>query len=52
MLLRKEERGRFIVMMGDGSVDKKWCEETKADGWAETASEAVELAKELVKRRK
>ena len=23
----------------------------KADGWAETASEAVELVKELVKRR-
>lgn len=39
-------------MMGGGSVDKKWFEETKANGWSETASEAVELAKELVKRRK
>ena len=44
-------RKRFIVMVGGGSVDKEWLEETKADGWAETASEAVELAKELVKRR-
>lgn len=45
-------RRRFIMMVGGGSVDKKWCEETKADGWVETASEAVELAKELVRRRK
>jgi len=47
-----ETRKRFTVIVGGGSVDKKWFEETKADGWAETASEAVELAKELVKRRK
>lgn len=44
--------GRFIVMVGGGSVDSKWFETIKADGWTQTASEAVELAKELIRRRK
>jgi trimethylamine corrinoid protein len=46
------KRDRFIVMIGGGSVDDEWFRKTRADGWAENAAEAVELAKKLVAERR
>lgn len=47
------KREQFIVMVGGGSMDKAWVDEIGADGWTESAGEAVGLAKNLVvKRRK
>lgn len=41
-------RGRFKVMVGGGAVTKKWSEDIKADGYAETAYAAVEMAASFV----
>ena len=41
-------RDRFKVMVGGGSVTKKWAEDIKADGYAETAYAAVEMAASFV----
>lgn len=44
-------RNKYLVMIGGGPTTKEWAEEIGADGWAETAEEAVKLAKEIVKKR-
>ncbi len=45
-------RDEFIVMVGGGSTSLLWAEEIGADGWAEIAPKAVELAKELIEKRR
>jgi trimethylamine corrinoid protein len=45
-------RDEFIVMVGGGSTSLLWADEIGADGWAEIAPEAVELAKELISKRR
>ena len=46
------KRDQFIVMVGGGSIDKAWVEEIAADGWTESAAEAVRLARDLLNRRR
>ncbi len=41
-------RSKYIVMVGGGPVNLKWAKEIGADGYAETAEEAVDLAVELM----
>ncbi|MBW2059555.1 MAG: corrinoid protein [Deltaproteobacteria bacterium] len=41
-------RDRYIVMVGGGPVSAEWAKEIGADGYAETAEEAVSLADELM----
>jgi corrinoid protein of di/trimethylamine methyltransferase len=41
-------RDRFKVIVGGGPVNQEWAREIGADGYADTAPEAVELAKELM----
>lgn len=52
--LLKEEgiRDQFIVMYGGAPVSKEWCDSIGADGYSDTAPEAVELAKELLAKKK
>ncbi len=45
-------RDEFIVMVGGGSTSLLWANEIGADGWAEIAPKAVELAKELIEKRR
>ncbi len=45
-------RDKFIVMVGGGSVNEEWAEEIGADGWAETAEEAVKLAFKLIREKR
>lgn len=45
------KREEFIVMVGGGSMDGAWVEEISADGWTESAGEAVKLARDLMKGR-
>ncbi len=45
-------RDKFIVMVGGGSVNEEWTEEIGADGWAETAEEAVKLAFKLIREKR
>lgn len=52
ILKAMERRDEFIVMVGGGSTSKVWADEIGADGWAEIATKAVELAKELVEKRR
>lgn len=40
-------RDHYKVIIGGGPTSKKWGNEIGADGWAETADEAVELCKQL-----
>jgi len=52
ILKAMEMRDEFIVMVGGGSTSTVWADEIGADGWAEIAPKAVELAKELVEKRR
>ncbi|MBF7096381.1 glycine betaine-specific corrinoid protein MtgC [Alkalibacter mobilis] len=47
-LEEKGIRDKYKVIIGGGPTSKKWSEEIKADGWAETADEAVDLCRELL----
>lgn len=46
------ERDRYITMVGGAPVTERWAEKIGADGYSETASEAVEKALELIQRKK
>ena len=46
------KRDKFIVMVGGGPTTREWVEEIGADGWAETATEAIKLASELIAKKK
>jgi len=46
------KREKFIVMVGGGPTTREWVEEISADGWAETATEAIKLASELIEKKK
>lgn len=41
-------RDQYKFIIGGGPTSKKWAEEIKADGWAETADEAVDLCRKLL----
>lgn len=45
-------RDQFICMFGGAPVTKDWVEKIGADGYSESATEAVELAKELIAKKK
>ena len=47
-LKEKKIRDNFLVMVGGGPVNQEWSDEIGADGYAETAEEAVRLALKLV----
>ena len=47
-LKEKGIRDNFLVMVGGGPVNQKWSDEIGADGYAETAEEAVQLALGLI----
>lgn len=42
------KRDKYKVMVGGGAVTKSWADEMGADGYAETAQGAVEMAAELI----
>lgn len=52
--LLKEEgiRDDFIVMYGGAPVSQGWCDSIGADGYTDTATEAVTLAKELISKKR
>lgn len=41
-------RGQYKIIIGGGPTSQKWSEEIGADGWAETADEAVQLCQQLL----
>ncbi len=47
-LMEKGIRDNFLVMVGGGPVSQEWSDKIGADGYAETAEEAVKLAKNLI----
>jgi corrinoid protein of di/trimethylamine methyltransferase len=42
-------KGKIKTMVGGLSASKEWAQEIGADGWAETAIEAVDIAKQVLK---
>ena len=51
-LTQMKIRDKYIVLVGGGAVSKKWADEIGADGYAESAVEAVEIAKNFINERK
>lgn len=47
-LTEKNLRDKYKVIIGGGPTSKAWADEIKADGWAETADEAIELCKDIL----
>ena len=47
-LVYRGVRDRFLVVVGGGPVTAEWAEKIGADGFAENASEAVEIVKKLM----
>lgn len=45
-------RDKYIVMYGGAPVSKDWCDNIGADGYSDTATEAVEVAKELLAKKR
>ena len=52
LLKERDVRDKYITMVGGGPVNKDWANEIGADGYADTAEQAVRLAKELILARK
>ena len=52
--LLKEDgvRDDYICMFGGAPVSESWCEQIGADGYSETATDAVTVAKELIAKKK
>ena len=48
-LREKNLREKYKVIIGGGPTSRDWAGEVEADGWAETADEAVELCKSMVR---
>jgi trimethylamine corrinoid protein len=52
LLKERGIRDNFIVMFGGAPVSKDWCDSIGADGYSETATEAVIIAKDLLAKKK
>jgi corrinoid protein of di/trimethylamine methyltransferase len=52
LLVEKGVREEYIVMVGGGPVNEQWAQEIGADGYAETAEEAVAVADKLISMKK
>lgn len=48
-LKEKNLRDKYKVIVGGGPTSQAWADEIGADGWSETADEAVELCKKIAK---
>jgi corrinoid protein of di/trimethylamine methyltransferase len=46
------DRDKYIVMVGGGPTNQVWADEIGADGFAETAPEAVRVATKLIEERR
>ena len=44
-------RDKFFVLVGGGPVTQKWADEIGADGYGETAVDAVGVAKKLLEKK-
>ena len=52
ILKEKKLRDKYLVIVGGGPVTQKWADHIGADGYGQTAVDAVELVKNLLRRRK
>ena len=52
LLESKGLRNKYIVMVGGGVVTREWADKIGADGYGELASDAVDVAKKLVAKKK
>lgn len=52
ILKEKGLRDKYLVMVGGGPVNAKWAGEIGADGYADTAEQALRLAEQLIQEKK
>jgi trimethylamine corrinoid protein len=51
LLTEMDLRKQHVIMVGGAPTTQEWADQIGADGWAETAEEAVRTAEKLVKKR-
>jgi trimethylamine corrinoid protein len=51
LLKEMKLREKYIALVGGAPTSNAWAEEIKADGWAETAEQAVRVAQRLIQER-
>ena len=44
-------RDKHVVMVGGAPTSREWADQIGADGWAETADQAVKVAQKLIRKR-
>jgi methanogenic corrinoid protein MtbC1 len=52
LLEQRGVRDKYITMVGGGPVNQSWAAEIGADGYADTAEQAVRLAEDLIAAKK
>ena len=52
MLNARGLRDKYIVMVGGGVVTQEWADQIGADGYGDLASDAVDVAKQLIAKKK
>ena len=52
LLIEDGIREKYIVMFGGAPVSAKWCKAIGADAYADTATEAVAIAKDLIAKKR
>ena len=52
ILKEKKLRDKYFVIVGGGPVTQKWADDIGADGYGQTAVDAVELATKLIALRR
>lgn len=52
LLIEDGIRDKYLVMFGGAPVSEKWCKDIGADGYSDTAAEAVAVAKGLLTKKR
>jgi methylmalonyl-CoA mutase cobalamin-binding domain/chain len=52
ILMEMNLRKKYLVIIGGGPVTKEWADKIGADGYAESAFQAVDMIKELLSQRR
>jgi methylmalonyl-CoA mutase cobalamin-binding domain/chain len=52
ILKELNQRKKYLVIIGGGPVTKEWADKIGADGYAESAFQAVDMIKELLSQRR
>jgi trimethylamine corrinoid protein len=52
ILKEKKLRDKYFVIVGGGPVSQRWADNIGADGYGQTAVDAVELVSHLIRKKR